>query len=371
MNPRYIHVFRSHRVLFLLPVVLAGAVALWVAATAPTMYQSRATLWSDTVVGASDSRSPAESDQQLLNELLSTRYFQGVVAHRSPLAAYLETHSARGLGPSALLGRLRSSPSLDEQIAEALGPKRVVTTLHGPHVLEVTFAAPAPELASDALGVIVRQFIEQRDAFRQDALAAAETKLAEASKALSAARKDLERYLDAHPSAERDDAQLKELATTERLAVLTLTNASEGIDRAAAMMSSETVVRIVDAPSVPPGPTTGKGRIVLALLAGLFAGGIVSVLGVVAVARAGTAGVAAARGEPDVRPPQSGDSSQDGTAPAAPAGGGPEAPAQPDRMPAHKGEPSSPRGAPGAVTRGSTRRGSVPAASRRDRRRRR
>jgi hypothetical protein len=316
VNPRYAEVFRTHRLVFLLPVVLAGAVALWVALAAPPMYRSSATLWSDAAGGSSGYLSPSEQDQQLLNELLATRYFQGLVAEGSPLATYLEDHPAHGWAPTALLGRLRSAPTLDARIAAALGPTRVVTYVHGPHVLEVTHEAPAPELAQATLDVVVKQFIRNRGAFRRDALAAAERKIAEASKALDAARTDLMRYLDAHPGASTTDPQLKALVTTERLAVMTLTNATDTINRAAASLSSETVVRVVDSPETPLGPTTGRARLVMALFGGLFAGALVSILGIVAVAKArgGRGGLDAVGAEaPDTPAPDGGSVSGNGS----------------------------------------------------------
>jgi hypothetical protein len=44
----YREVFRSHRVLFLIPVVVAAVIALWSGISAPKMYRSLGTLWSDS-----------------------------------------------------------------------------------------------------------------------------------------------------------------------------------------------------------------------------------------------------------------------------------------------------------------------------------
>ena len=76
LSRRYLDVFRSHWVLFLLPVAIAGALALWAAIGEPTMYRSRVTLWSERAGSSSwlsGSVAPAAQDQQLLNELLTTR----------------------------------------------------------------------------------------------------------------------------------------------------------------------------------------------------------------------------------------------------------------------------------------------------------
>ena len=292
MSPRYSDVFRSHRVLFLLPVVLAGAIALWVSLSAPKMYRSQATLWSDNAASASTvfgALPPAGQDQQLLAELLTTHYFQNAVANQSPLGRYLRTHRDSGWGPAALLARVRSRKTLDQRIATALGSTRVTSSTKGPHVLDVSYDAPTPSLAVATLRVILRDFARQRGALRQDAFAASEQQVIAASKALGDARKSLTQYLNAHPSSTRSDPQLSALAVAERNAVTQLANATENVNQASLSVSSgaasQTTLRIVDAPLTPIGPTAGKARLVKALAAGLFAGVIVSILGIIALTR--------------------------------------------------------------------------------------
>src|SRR5581483_11231958 len=103
MNSRYREAFRRHRILFVTPVLVAGALALWIALSAPKMYRSGATVWSDSAVGSQNSvfgaLPPAGQDQQLLNELLTTRYFQTAIADSSPLGSYLRSHPDKGWGP--------------------------------------------------------------------------------------------------------------------------------------------------------------------------------------------------------------------------------------------------------------------------------
>jgi uncharacterized protein involved in exopolysaccharide biosynthesis len=295
VNPRYRETFGRHRVLFVLPVVLAGALALWAAAAAPKMYRSGATLWSDSAAASSGSifgaLPPAGQDQQLLNELLTTRYFQTTIANRSPLAAYIRAHPPKGWGPTALLGKLRGTPTFDEQLAQALSSKRVLSNAKGPHVLEISYDAPDPALAKQTLQAIIAEFRKQRGALRQDALAAAQKQVSSASATLARARQNLTRYVDSHPSSDRADPELQSLATAEREAVMDLQTTSQTMNEATLAVangaSGQTVLRLVDAPQLPPGPSTGKKKIAETVIAGLFAGLLISILGIIALARTG------------------------------------------------------------------------------------
>lgn len=295
MNPRYRDVFRRHRLLFASPVVLAAAFALWVGLSATKMYESGATLWSDSAVSAQTSvfgaLPPAGQDQQLLNELLTTRYFQTAIANSSPLGAYLAHHPDRGWGPSTLIAKLRHAPSESDRIASALGPKRVKSNAKGPHVLEVSYDAPTPALAMQTLEAIIVQFRKQRGALRQDAISAAQKQVANASATLARARTDFTRYLDSHPSSTRNDPQLQALAASEREAVTGLQTATDTMNSATLAVangeSGQTVLRVVDEPQLPTGPVTGRKKLAESLIAGLFIGALISILGILGVARTG------------------------------------------------------------------------------------
>ena len=156
MNPRYLETVRRHWMLFLCLMTLSVVVATWAAVGRPTLYRSSASLWSDTATGAATAMGlppPASQEQTMLNELLTTQFFRSKVAREAPLADYLEAHPVEGwgLGPSAILARLRPTPSVDDRIQEALGPGRVTSLVQGPHVLEVRFdAADAGARLSDA-----------------------------------------------------------------------------------------------------------------------------------------------------------------------------------------------------------------------------
>jgi uncharacterized protein involved in exopolysaccharide biosynthesis len=292
ISPTYAEVFRAHRIRFLIPVVLAALIAGWAGASAPKMYRSGATLWSDSATSTSalfGALPPAGQDQQLLNELLTTRYFEESIARTSSLESYLRTHPSDGSGAAALIGKLKGPKSLDDRLAAALGPKRVTSNAKGPHVLEVNYDAPSPQLAVSTLRAIVVQFRQQRTALRADALTAAQKQVSSASTTLAEARMKVTSYLDQHPSSRRSDAELQALAVSEREAVTALSNATDTMSQATQAVangeSSQTVLRVIDPPQLPTGPTAGKKKLVETCVAGLFAGAAVSGIGVVMLAR--------------------------------------------------------------------------------------
>ena len=284
--------------LFLCLMTLSVVVATWAAVGRPTLYRSSASLWSDTATGAASAIGlppPASQEQTMLNELLTTQFFRSKVAREAPLADYLEAHPVEGwgLGPSAILARLRPTPSVDDRIQEALGPGRVTSLVQGPHVLEVRFDAPTPELAYRTLTVLMQQFQEQRSVLRRDVLAASRVRVERASQALAAARRDLNAYLSDH-ARDASDPRLRTLSETERSAVLQLATATESLNQETRDVLSgaagEATLRVIDAPDIPVAPTTGKKTIVMAMAAGLFVGAILSVLGIVALTRIGGSG---------------------------------------------------------------------------------
>jgi len=292
MNPRYIETFKEHRLLFLVPVVIAAAIAAFSAVTATKMYQSDATLWSDSPTSSSavfGALPPAGQDQQLLNELLTTHYFDMAVAKRSPLLGYLQTHADSASGLGKLTGMLKGKPGLDDRVSAALGASRVTSVAKGPHVLEVSYTAPEPRLAVQTLTAIITEFRRQRASLRQDALQAAQHQVTAASDALTRARSKLSSYLQAHPSATRSDPQLQELATSEREAVGVLSNATDGINEATQAVvageSTQTILKVIDAPQVPVAPTSGKKKLVVTTAGGAFAGAVLSALAVMMLTR--------------------------------------------------------------------------------------
>jgi uncharacterized protein involved in exopolysaccharide biosynthesis len=287
MNPAYIQTFRRHRALFLVPIAVAGLIALWSALGAPKLYRSTSGLWLDTAGGttyqALGAPSPAADGQTMLNELLRTEYFAKTVANGSPLGDYLEQHPSAGWGPGALVAKLKGTPTMEERIAAALGPTRVTSSVQGPHVLEIKFDGPSPQLAVATLREILVQLQKQSASLRRDALQAARTRVDAASGALQTATATLRDYRRLHPGAGASDPQLSALTQNAQSAETALGTATQTLNEALSALSqgAQSTLRVLDPPRVPLGSTQGKRRIALTMLAGLFGGAVFSILGIV------------------------------------------------------------------------------------------
>src|SRR5436305_3754390 len=264
MNPSYVQTFNRHRILFSLPIALATLFALWFVAGAPKAYKSSTSLWVDTPPPAASSLdqtdaslvTPAAQAQQFLGELLTTRRFRLAVGHAGPLAKYLSTHSSGGWGPSALLAKLRGSGSVDDRVVAALDPGHLQATVAGPQVLGITLKGPSPVATVGTLRALVGAFNGERKnldvtrrqgavAYYQGQLSAAQSKGASPAR-IAAATKALHR------------------------ATVSL----------AAARAEKGVFQVIDAAKLPAPPVSGMKNLVFALIGGLFAGALVSLLGI-------------------------------------------------------------------------------------------
>jgi hypothetical protein len=312
MNPRYIQTFSRHRVLLCTPIALAVLISAWFVLGAPKSYQSTASLWLDNAPPNQSSVAntnpailpPANQEQSVLTELLATRQFRLAVGHAGPLATYLAHHGVAGWSPSALLARLRGTGSLDDRIDSSLG-HGVSSTVAGPQVLQVSLQGPTPAVAAATLNALLTEFNQDRSSTRRTRAEATtayyEGQLQAAQKALDGAQQALTSYRAGHPGATvGQDAALRALVLAEKTAAQHLTAAHTGLDQAsidaASPLSSAAAFRVLDAPSAPTGPVGGKKKAILAIVAGLFVGGIISLLGTVGLtALEGEAGEAPAR----------------------------------------------------------------------------
>lgn len=292
MRQSYLDTFQRNKALFLVPVVLAMALATWVNLGEPKMYRSSAAIWFGTVGGASGELTggtpPAAVEQSLLNELLTTAYFRNQVARKSPLLEYLKRGPSEGWGPTALLAKARGSGAVEDRVDSALSPKHVTSIVKGPHVLNVNYDAPTPILAKETLRVLLQEYAAQRSTLQRDALSHYKEQVRDASAVLADARADLESYVRENPGrSTTSDPHLRRLAELQNAALERLDDASAAFDQASAAALSPTTaqgrLRIVDRPKLPTAPSRGLKGVALALFAGLFAGAVISALGVVAL----------------------------------------------------------------------------------------
>lgn len=281
MNPRYRETARRHRVLFVLIILLCALFGLSTAAGSPKLYRSDATL-SFPSLDASNGivTPPAAQSQEMLTELLATRSFPQFVAARSSLGAYLKHHATTGSGPIAMLKQLmRGSPTYDERITTALGPKRVTSMPSGPELLSVSFEAPSPALAKSTLDVLIDHFLRERAGLQDAARRAALDQLNTAQVQFNEAQRTLNNYTRNHPaSTTNGDIGESALANAVRQAAAQVKAAASQV--ATATVGSGTGVTtaagIVDHPNLPIGPTTGKKRVGELTIVGAFVGALIS-----------------------------------------------------------------------------------------------
>jgi hypothetical protein len=294
-------VFRRHWLVFLLPIPLALAITVWVVATKPASYQSQAALWVDnppsqpSSVGAVDATvaPPAAQQQTLLNELLTTNSFRVAVADHSPLARYLATHSSAGTGPSGLIAMLKGTPPLDERIRVAL-QGGLLTTVQGPQILAISLLAPTATVAQQTLQALITEFDAERNtvlATRNHAtISGLEAALNAANRQATQTHQAVTAYQAQNPTANAtSDPTLQALTQAERVVanqVVTATNTLNQVLVAnASPASDQSTFRILDAPSTPIGPTSGRLTSLITIFAGLVAGILTSILGVITLTR--------------------------------------------------------------------------------------
>jgi len=294
VNPIYPETFRRHRRLLLVPIALATVVTMWSTLAARPLYESATSVWSDNADGTAEAYGappPAAQEQAMLAELLTTERFRTAVARQGGLDKYLAQHPPEGWGPMALVGKLRGARPLEARIAIALAPNRVLATPQGSHVLRITFDAPTPALAATTLRALVAQYIKQRTALHADALTDYRNQVVSASAALTKAREGIASYLLQHPDRanSRSNPQLATMLHSEQTALQQLATATQTLNQqSAAVLASSSVattVRVVDPAEVPTAAVGSPKKLLQSLLAGPFAGFVVSVLGLVALAR--------------------------------------------------------------------------------------
>jgi len=285
MNPRYRATARRHRVLFVLIILLCALFGLSTALGSPKLYRSNATMvFKSLDTGASQfgATPPAAQNQAMLNELLLTRNFPEAVARKSPLGAYLKTHTSMGSGPITLLKRvLKGDPTYDERVATALGPKRMTSMPAGSDLLGVSLEAPTPALAQSTLRVVISQFLQERKRLQGSALSAATDQFAKARSQLVKAQSDVNGYARAHPaSTTNSDPELRALANAQLQATRQLRAAGSAMNTALAAVSGgtglPTTAGVFDPPNLPVAATTGKKRIGELALVGAFVGALIS-----------------------------------------------------------------------------------------------
>jgi uncharacterized protein involved in exopolysaccharide biosynthesis len=296
----YRETFRQHRKLLILPVILTVFIAAWFVFGAQKSYQSSVSLWVDNPAPSDSSlgnlnpaeTAPSQQEQQVVQELLATPSFAIAVGHHSSLASYLASNPGGGMSPTALLKKLSGPGSLDDQIVAALGPKAVSTTTPGPQVLQISFNGPTPAVAQSALNALVTELQRDSSQFSQQhneqALSYYKAQVQSAEQSLNSTRAEANQYLEQHPNASTSDPNLTALTAAEGAASTQLTQANSNLSAAASAVKgigNGSDVQVIDPATMPTSPLSGKKKQIEELLAGLFAGLLLSFLGTIALTR--------------------------------------------------------------------------------------
>jgi len=289
MNPSYRQTFDRHKVLFSLPIAITTLLAIWFVAGSPKEYKAGATLFIDNKSGESsiDEQNstlltPAARAQQFLNELLATKQFQGHVASRGPLAAYLAHNTSQGWSPTDLLRQARGSGSVADRTSKALDAKHVVTVLPGGQILGIELQGPTPKVAVGTLKALIKSFQLRRreiDVSRQQsAMTAFSTKM-------TTAKSEIARLGTKIANGGQSPPELQGLIAARTAAQRQLRSATRGYILAGLALNAakkeKTTYHVVDKPSLPAPAVSGMKKSVMMVFAGAFVGFLISLLAVV------------------------------------------------------------------------------------------
>jgi hypothetical protein len=158
-------------------------------------------------------------------------------------------------------------------------------------VLQLTYHGPTPEVAAGTLRALIDEFNAQRARFglqrSQTTIAYYRAELEAASRAVVDAHAGVADYMTTHPAATSADPHLQALMRAEKAAGTELASATAKLNQVSSDLQGSgtpaTGMKVIDAPRVPDGPVTGRKMLVLAVVGGLFAGCLISILGLVAL----------------------------------------------------------------------------------------
>lgn len=300
---RYRQTFRRHPIWFSLPIIISIVFAAWFAFGSARVYRSTASVWIDngpaqgsslanlSVQSAEASEGllsgpngPAGIEQLTLSEQLATPSFDLAVGEDSLLPRYLASGAREGFTPTVLLKH--GAVSIPYEITEAIGAEAKTSTT-GPEVLRLSYTGPTPAVAQSVVQSLIshmrsnstiygNDFAETEAMFLKDAATTA-------SQAAVNAATTAASYKTQHPAATVQDdpiyAALRAAAKTTDSALTAATAAVNSVNQGSTGMNA--VIRVIDPPSLPSGPTVSASQTSLSLLDGLIAGLLISLVAVV------------------------------------------------------------------------------------------
>jgi hypothetical protein len=308
MNPAYKQTFLRHKVLLSVPIAVTTVLALWFAFGTAKQYRASASIWADANPPGASSVSPSSGPtsfaiqtQQALSELLISKRFRLEVARRGPVAAYAAAHPTQGWGPQAVLQKIRGSGSAEDRAAAALDFRHVTLIVDGPHLVTMQLNGPTPEVAVGTLQALIDSFGDELDQLavkrQEDAMA----HFAEQRDGAAEALTDLQEQINLLQQSPNGSAELPGLIKARQLGQKRLTKATLAYNRAKlnAMTGGgqKDTFRVQDPAEPPAPPVGGMKKSLMVVFAGLFAGALLSFLGLVLLTRDGETGDEAGLGD--------------------------------------------------------------------------
>ena len=284
---RYLDVLRRHKVLVLLPIVLALAVSVPLAVKKPHKFVGSTTVWFDTAVPNPSSldpgqpysgSSPAQSGQAVFQELIATRQFLVAVGREGPLAARLATQGV-------------PATSIDDKIVATLQSAFGLVPV-GPQVLKLTMTGPDPSIIGGTLDSLVAQYSAQvasaHESRGKSQALYFQSQLSPKHAALNQAIRQLQDYQAANPTAPFTDPTLQRYVNLANTAQADVTNAESSYAQALLGLKHvgiDATFHVIDKPLAPVAQGRMK-KILFTGAAGLLGGLLVSVLVLAALAAA-------------------------------------------------------------------------------------
>jgi uncharacterized protein involved in exopolysaccharide biosynthesis len=269
---RYGQVFRMHKLLLCLPIVVALVGAMFFELRTPKQYVTQGTLWVDapvpgeSTIFSQPNPSPAAQGTLVMQELLhSDSFLQKVGAAPAWNEAHLNSAQVQGL-----LGTV---------------PKSVAVATVGPQIMSVSSKSQSPPEAVAMDKAVMQAFVgtvsATQQARNQSQLAYDQQVLTSAGKALTDAQQQLNRYLRSNPAVagESADPNLTQLTNNLSLAQQNFgaAQAAYNKDSVGGSQLSASQLHILDNPGSPY-TQSRKKKIIMAGVGGLLAGLVITIL---------------------------------------------------------------------------------------------
>lgn len=278
---RYRETFSRHRIVLILPIVIALLFSGWYVHKQPKTYETAMNLWFDTPAPGTSSleqlpsgNTPALQGQAQLQEFLSTAQFLVKVGHRGPLASQLKAVVKPGT----------TAKQLDADITRTL-QKAFYITVSGPQVVRVVMTGHYPQYMAGTLQAVADEYVAEVSGTLKTRSTSSVTyyesqvKLAQAL--LDSANSAVVAYQRSHPTAAPNSdptyTQLTQAAFQAQSNLTTLQNNLQQAKLDQQNVTTQTEFHVIDPPGAPTAVSTRKHQLLIAA-AGLCAGVVISIL---------------------------------------------------------------------------------------------